>query len=60
MDLQARKVTRVIQPEATSDGAAVKLKRSIATLQREPAAGMAHSEETNLLRNATQAELLKS
>ena len=31
MDLQARKVARVIQPEATSDGAGVKLKRSIAT-----------------------------
>jgi len=31
MDLQAREVTRVIQPEATSDGAGVKLKRSIAT-----------------------------
>jgi redox-sensitive bicupin YhaK (pirin superfamily) len=31
MDLQARKVTRVIQPEATSDGAGVKLKRSIAS-----------------------------
>lgn len=31
MDLQARKVARVIQPESTSDGAGVKLKRSIAT-----------------------------
>jgi redox-sensitive bicupin YhaK (pirin superfamily) len=31
MDLQARKVARVIQPETTSDGAGVKLKRSIAT-----------------------------
>jgi redox-sensitive bicupin YhaK (pirin superfamily) len=31
MDLQARKVAKVIQPEATSDGAGVKLKRSIAT-----------------------------
>jgi redox-sensitive bicupin YhaK (pirin superfamily) len=31
MELQARKVSRVIQPEATSDGAGVKLKRSIAT-----------------------------
>ena len=31
MDLQPRKVARVIQPEATSDGAGVKLKRSIAT-----------------------------
>ena len=31
MDLQARRVARVIQPEATSDGAGVKLKRSIAT-----------------------------
>lgn len=31
MALQARKVARVIQPEATSDGAGVKLKRSIAT-----------------------------
>ena len=31
MDLQARKVMRVIRPEATSDGAGVKLKRSIAT-----------------------------
>jgi hypothetical protein len=57
MDLQARKVTRVIQPEATSDGAGVKLKRSIAALQREPAAVMAHSEVTNLLRKATEAEL---
>jgi len=31
MELQSRKVTRVIQPEVTSDGAGVKLKRSIAT-----------------------------
>jgi len=31
MDLRAREVARVIQPEATSDGAGVKLKRSIAT-----------------------------
>lgn len=31
MDLKARKVARVIQPEATSDGAGVKLKRSIAS-----------------------------
>src|SRR5437870_6892719 len=31
MDLQARKVARVIQPESTSDRAGVKLKRSIAT-----------------------------
>lgn len=31
MDLQARKVARVIHPEATSDGAGVKLKRSIAS-----------------------------
>jgi len=31
MDFQARKVARVIQPEATSDGAGVKLKRSIAS-----------------------------
>lgn len=31
MDLQPRKVARVIQPESTSDGAGVKLKRSIAT-----------------------------
>lgn len=31
MDLQARRVARVIQPETTSDGAGVKLKRSIAT-----------------------------
>ena len=31
MELQARRVARVIQPEATSDGAGVKLKRSIAT-----------------------------
>lgn len=31
MDLQARGVARVIQPEATSDGAGVKLKRSIAS-----------------------------
>src|SRR5712692_9423384 len=31
MELQARKVAGVIQPEATSDGAGVKLKRSIAT-----------------------------
>lgn len=31
MGMQARKVVRVIQPEATSDGAGVKLKRSIAT-----------------------------
>jgi redox-sensitive bicupin YhaK (pirin superfamily) len=31
MDLQPRKVARVIQPQATSDGAGVKLKRSIAT-----------------------------
>jgi quercetin 2,3-dioxygenase len=31
MDLQPRKVARVIEPEATSDGAGVKLKRSIAT-----------------------------
>jgi Pirin C-terminal cupin domain len=30
LDLQARRVARVIQPEATSDGAGVKLKRSIA------------------------------
>ncbi len=29
--MQARKVTRVIQPESTSEGAGVKLKRSIAT-----------------------------
>ena len=31
MELQARRVARIIQPEATSDGAGVKLKRSIAT-----------------------------
>lgn len=31
MDLQARRVARVIQPESTSEGAGVKLKRSIAT-----------------------------
>ena len=31
MELQARKVARVIQPEAASDGAGVKLKRSIAS-----------------------------
>src|SRR5438128_145562 len=31
MELQTRKVNRIIQPEATSDGAGVKLKRSIAT-----------------------------
>jgi quercetin 2,3-dioxygenase len=31
MELQTRKVARIIQPEATSDGAGVKLKRSIAT-----------------------------
>ena len=31
MDLQPRKVAQVIQPESTSDGAGVKLKRSIAT-----------------------------
>jgi len=31
MKMQARKVERVIKPEATSDGAGVKLKRSIAT-----------------------------
>jgi quercetin 2,3-dioxygenase len=31
MDMKARKVARVIQPEATSDGAGVKLKRSIAS-----------------------------
>jgi redox-sensitive bicupin YhaK (pirin superfamily) len=31
MDLQARKVVRVIEPEVTSDGAGVKLKRSIAS-----------------------------
>lgn len=31
MDLQTRKVAQVIQPESTSDGAGVKLKRSIAT-----------------------------
>lgn len=31
MELQTRTVARIIQPEATSDGAGVKLKRSIAT-----------------------------
>ena len=31
MELRSRKVARVIQPEVTSDGAGVKLKRSIAT-----------------------------
>jgi hypothetical protein len=31
MELQARRVARIIQPEATSDGAGAKLKRSIAT-----------------------------
>ena len=31
MELQTRRVARVLQPEATSDGAGVKLKRSIAT-----------------------------
>ncbi|HKR58979.1 MAG TPA: pirin family protein [Pyrinomonadaceae bacterium] len=31
MELQTRRVARVIQPETTSDGAGVKLKRSIAT-----------------------------
>jgi redox-sensitive bicupin YhaK (pirin superfamily) len=31
MELQTRTVARVVQPEATSDGAGVKLKRSIAT-----------------------------
>jgi quercetin 2,3-dioxygenase len=31
MELKSRKVDRVIQPEVTSDGAGVKLKRSIAT-----------------------------
>jgi redox-sensitive bicupin YhaK (pirin superfamily) len=31
MELQARAVARIVEPEATSDGAGVKLKRSIAT-----------------------------